>query len=238
MDERDLRVEHRLERLGAEIDTQAPDLRPAVRVRIEHGGAPSIRPGRRPTLAAIAFSLVLLAAGTAYAASADVREAVRDLLGIGAVEIERVPDLEEPEAALDLGHRIESDDAPRALGRPSATFVADVAGQRAVTFIYPPSDDIPPLPTHPSVGLILTQIDGRDPAIVKQVLISASVEPVRINGSRGYWVGGTNHLIEFPEGTSPRTSANALIWTRGPLTLRLEAEIPKAEALRLARTIR
>ena len=95
-----------------------------------------------------------------------------------------------------------------------------------------------PLPDHPSVGLIFTRVNGRDPAIVKQVLIDASVEPVRVNGSRGYWVGGADHLVEFPEGTPPRTSVNTLIWTRGPFTLRLEAEIPKEQALGLARNLR
>lgn len=233
MAERRPSVERRLEQLALEVEAQAPDLAPAVRGRLDRASAPPRHGQRR--IAAFVVGLLLLAASTAYAASADVREAVRELLGIGAIEIERVPELGASEAPVELGRPIDPSQASDgagfdlaenpALGMPTAAFMADVAGQRALSFVYPS-------------GLILTQIEGRDPAIVKQVLLSANVEPVRVDGERGYWVGGADHLVEFPEGTAPRTSANALIWTRGPLTLRLEAEIPKGRALRIARGLR
>lgn len=234
MSDRRPNVEERLARLAIEVDAEPPDLAGAVRARIANEPTPSARwPGAR--WAAIGAVAVVLAGGTAYAASADVRDAVRDLLGIGAVEIERVPELDEAETTLDLGERVAPEDASgaagfdlvdsSALGEPAEAFIADVAGNPAVSFLYPS-------------GLILSQIEGRDAVIVKQVLLSTTVEPIRVNGARGYWIAGDGHLIEFPAGTTPRVSANSLIWTHGQVTLRLEGDIGKAEALRLAEDLR
>jgi hypothetical protein len=35
----------------------------------------------------------------------------------------------------------------------------------------------------------------------------------------------------------PRLSASSLLWTRGPLTLRLEADVSERDALALARSL-
>ncbi len=254
MAERHTSLERRLELLAMEIDASPPDLAGAVRARLaEEPVPPAARPGRFRALA-IAVAALLLAGGTAYAASSDVRDAVRDLLGIGAVEVERVPELEESSASgLGLGRPIDPSAAAEAAGfeplrsadptlsDPSAAFTRTVEGQPAISFVYPASDTLPSLPADPSFGAVLTEVEGLDEIILKQVLEDARIEEVRVGGSFGLWIGGDDHLVAFPAdsatGIGPRASANALIWTRGPLTLRLEAEIPQEEAVRLAETV-
>jgi hypothetical protein len=69
------------------------------------------------------------------------------------------------------------------------------------------------------------------------------VEPVQVNGERGLWVEGAPHTLtyfntngEFQERTV-KITGNVLLWTQGPVTLRLEGRISKGEALRIARRI-
>lgn len=260
MTEQGSTVEERLRLLGAELKRPpAPELASTVRSRLER--EPIRAAHRRPTPGrsiTVALAIVFLGGGVAYAASSELREAVRELLGIGAVELERVPELPTvpADANLGLGQQIapaataeragfrplESDNP--LLGDPDAVFARPLRAGVAISFAYWARPDLPALPAGQGIGLLLTQLDSEvDPGIVKTVLAEARIETVRIGGSAGYWLGDGDHVVTFP-GTGdtangpPRASANTLLWERDGITLRLEAEISKPRALRLARTLR
>jgi len=73
---------------------------------------------------------------------------------------------------------------------------------------------------------------------------SVSIEAVTVNGSPGFWVTGQPHEILYldPNGTpipnSVRLSGNVLLWQQGDVTLRIESALTKAEALRIADSVR
>jgi hypothetical protein len=49
------------------------------------------------------------------------------------------------------------------------------------------------------------------------------------------WIGG-RHALYLPG--PPSAAGHALIWQRGPLTLRLEAAVGRDQALAIARSVR
>src|SRR4029078_13095237 len=78
----------------------------------------------------------------------------------------------------------------------------------------------------------------------KSVSQKSVVEPVTVNGERSLWLEGPPHTLtyfntngEFQERTV-KVTGNVLLWTHGPVTLRLEGRLSRAEALRIPRRIR
>jgi hypothetical protein len=91
------------------------------------------------------------------------------------------------------------------------------------------------------VRLLLTETTGH--AYIEKVVQGESeVEPVDI-GDAGVWFQG-RHIVMFQDRDGKfheqhgRLAASTLAWQSGDVTLRLEGDIPKAEALRVARTAR
>ena len=70
------------------------------------------------------------------------------------------------------------------------------------------------------------------------------VEQVTVGGEPGYWFSGEPHFFTYQDtaGNSreeqTRLAGNTLIWQRGGLTLRIEGQIGRQEALALARSMR
>jgi hypothetical protein len=58
------------------------------------------------------------------------------------------------------------------------------------------------------------------------------------------WIAGRPHELVFvdangqPRSDSVRLAGNTLLWQHGDVLVRLEAHVPKAEALRIAQTMR
>jgi len=67
---------------------------------------------------------------------------------------------------------------------------------------------------------------------------------VDVAGRRGYWLSGKPHEFVYWDKNGDfrqeivRLAGNTLVWERGPLTLRLEADINRSEALEIARSMR
>jgi len=65
---------------------------------------------------------------------------------------------------------------------------------------------------------------------------------VRVRGEPGYFLSGNPHEFSYFDRRGEyrqeivRLAGNTLLWERGPLTLRLEADINKEEALKIARS--
>jgi hypothetical protein len=70
------------------------------------------------------------------------------------------------------------------------------------------------------------------------------LEAVNVNGGRGYWIEGAPHVFLYEDvdrnirEEKIRLAANTLIWEQGELTFRLEGELSKEEALRIAESVR
>jgi hypothetical protein len=234
-------LETRLAELRVEWPPE-PDVAPRVRARLE------AEPRRRRFRPAWAVALAILVFGGGVAAVPPARSAVLRWLGIEGVRIERVPEAPTPapstSPALELGEpsRLAPGTlVPSALGPPDAVYAA---GDR-VTLLYRPRRGLPES-GHSGAGALLSQFPGRTRVEFVRKLAGPDtpVEPVRVDGEPGYWLGGVAHgvIYEDPSGVireSPaRLAGPTLVWRHGALTLRLEADIPKSRALAVARSVR
>ena len=92
--------------------------------------------------------------------------------------------------------------------------------------------------------MLLSEYAARDYGLLKKSVGEKTlVEPVPVAGQPGLWVEGPPHTLtyfntngEFRQKTV-KIHGNVLLWTRGPVTMRLEGPISKPQALRLAHRI-
>jgi hypothetical protein len=226
-----------------------PDLGAAVQERV----AREPRPARRrswlqgrlvPAVAALAVVLIALAA--VFAASSSVRATVRDWLGIGSVRITRVqtlPDLS-PARELQLGRRATVAQANaylgspiatvRALGAPDVIYLGDGAPAR-VSVVYGARPGLPPGTA--GVGALLDEIQGDATAFIEKFVAGGvPITPVRVNGERGYFIGG-RHTVNLPDELRPRVAGNTVVWLHDAVTYRLETKLGREAAVRLAQSV-
>jgi len=239
------RLELELLDLGRRLDLPpAPNLAAAVHARL----APA--PRRRVRALVLAFLLLALALGAAMAVP-PARSAILDFLGLRGVRIERVEELPPVPPApaagsgLDLGERTTASRAgeragfalvlPEELGRPDEVWFDSRLPGGVVTFVY----------RTPGKPFLLAQFRGRtDPGLVKKAIEPGTrIEFVEVDGEPGYWLAGRPHVFAFEDADGEfrpdtiRLAGNTLLWERGELTLRLEANVTKARALAIARSV-
>jgi hypothetical protein len=233
-------LEQWLVALGATLDVPpAPNLVPAVMARLP---ARRRRPGPVRRVAAVALATALLLAGGAMAVPAS-RHAILRILGLRGVTIERVRHLPPlppgPGAKLGLGQRI-----PLARARHAAGFTAKLPAGPATAYL---GRDIPGGRISLLVGhLLIIEFRGTTNRsfVFKLVGPGTKIRFVRVNGRRGVYVSGAPHDVLFQAQTGQiqtdrvRLAGNVLIWTQGPLTIRIEGSRTLAEALALARSLR
>jgi hypothetical protein len=250
-------LETRLGALGRELDYPAtPDIASTVGERVRVSAPPRRLPARR-TLA-IALALLLLATGAAFAAAPGVRHSVLDFLGLRSVHVERVqrlPKLPSGPAggSLGLGTRTTLTGARAHAGfpllvpslGPGEVYVADAPVGKRVTLAYPPRPGLPrAAQTH--VGMLITEFRGDQPREFLQKTLGpgTTAKAVSVNGDPGVWIAGRPHEILYrdPNGQvrpdTLRLAGNTLIWRHGEVLVRLEAHVPLATALRIARSMR
>jgi hypothetical protein len=240
------RLETRLAELALEVEyPPTPELAAAVRRRLE---AHAPRRSRSRRALALAISLALLAGGAAAAAVPAVRHAVGDLFGLRGATVGRVPRTPPAPATAgrDLGPRVTLAEARRLAGFPillahdtrlgtvGAVHLARTPGGGArVTFVYRGGD------------VTLSELRGstqRD-LVRKLTPPSSPIGRVRVNGEPGLYVAGP-HVVLFREASGQivedraRTAGRVLLWQRGPLLLRLEADVGLTRALQIARSVR
>jgi hypothetical protein len=91
--------------------------------------------------------------------------------------------------------------------------------------------------------LFLTEFKAHPwkPYLEKIVFAGGTVDRVDVNGETGYWLSGAAHELDYVDeddlhfNDRERLVGNALVWTRGPVTLRLEGAATLDEALSIAR---
>lgn len=239
-------LERSLLSVGTELQyPPTPDLAAAVRTRLAAG-----RPARRfvrPLAIAVA---VLVAALVAVLAIPSARTAVLRFFHLRGVSIERVGTLPRVPAGADLalGDLVSLDRARRLVhfrialpllagGTPRSIYVDQFeppGGQVWLVFR-----------SRAGVRVLLTEFQGRGfaPFVRKSAGPRTRVEPVRVDGGRGFFLSGAKHVVTVDaQGLTRderiRLAGNVLLWERGPLTLRLEGPLNRGEALRIARAVR
>jgi hypothetical protein len=245
-------------RLGAAPAAAPAPPSPAARARRWLAGLAGWR-----RLAAAGLAVVLLAAAV-LVASPGTREAVARRLGLRGIGVElggppppTVTTTPGGRLELGLGDRVTLEEARRrvdwpvlvpgapGLKRPEDVYVnqAVPSGGR-VDLVYRARPGLPPSP-FTDVGLLVTEFQGQPtPEFLKKVTAMGVVEQVTVGGEPGYWFSGEPHFFTYRDAAGTlreeqtRLAGNTLIWQRGDLTLRLEGELPKEEAIRIAESMR
>jgi hypothetical protein len=227
-----------------------PDLAPVVMASTRVASRPRVVRlplSRSKRILLIAAATLLLLAGVALAA--------RFVIDLGAVIVEVTPShpgsLPKPsiaptgepvtleEAAVLIGGDIT---LPARLGRPDRVWADEVftdAGEVArVTLAWRARHDLPEV-SETRYGAVLMVFEGDANLASKDVYEDTGVLQFEtVDGVDYYWTRGT-HLLELltSEGVvSVRVEGNVLLWRDGRFTMRLETIVPRAEALRIARS--
>ena len=253
-------LEQALTDLGHHLAWPAePDLAPAVLEGIT-GVRPfpvpdRRRPPRRRIVVLAAATLVLVLGGL-VAFSPGIRAAILRFFGLPGVRIEMVetPPPSSPADELRLGRRVTLTEAaaqvnfelavPVVLGDPDRVHLSGVAYQPIVSMVYEPRSGLPAA-EGTNVGAVLSELRATtDQSLIQKLTDSgATVESVDVNGELGYWVEGPHTVLVLDENGNPvedraRLAGNTLLWSRGEITYRLEVDVTKDEALRIARSVR
>ena len=235
--------------LGRHVEFPAtPDLAPRVRERLAE------RPESRPRLTrrhglALAFALLAVALAAVLAVP-QTRAAILEFFHLRGVTIERVGELPTVPLQRDfnklfLGEKVSLDEArdradfeivvPEALGDPDGVYFQESPPGGMVSLVYG-------TPEHPRA--LFTQFRGSvQEVIFKKTAAGTQIDSVQVGGEPGYFLSGNPHEFSYFDTRGEyrqeivRLAGNTLLWERGPLTLRLEADINKEEALKIARSV-
>lgn len=235
-------LELALTRLGGELDyPETPDLAGAVRRQLAEGRRG--RSWRRPLI--VALAVVVVAVGAVMAVP-QARSEILDWLGIGAVNIRQVEGLPEVELAtgdLGVGEHVSLGEARervqfpvrvptlRRYEDPNVYYAEPLPGGQ-VSFVYGSLD---------KPQMLITQVAALG-ALEKLVNSATRIELVSIDGAQGVWIEGERHVLFYPGASREepfRLVGNTLVLERTDgVTVRIEADISKEEALRIARSMR
>jgi hypothetical protein len=258
LDDRDL--ERTLSDIGPRLDGPRRDMWPAVRARIAEGRA---RPWWSPfgldrrTLAPIVATLVVILVA-AFLLTPRFADALGHLLSIPGVQIYQVPQspTAQPNASPPTfaGQRVATAAeasriagfavrTPAALGEPSAIYV-ETAPVR-VTIVYASVKGIPASP-QAGVSAIVVEFKGtlQTQIMSKAIGPDTFLDAVPLGRGVAYYLSGKPHQFFFfdPAGNlqpeTLRLAGNTLLWEEGGYTYRLEAQVSREEAVRIASTFR
>lgn len=262
----DRELEGALRDLGAHLAYPPPaDLLPAVRARIERRAGAGLRDlfwsprfAFVPALATIALLLVAALALQPIGATA------AEALGLRGLVIFRTAETPPParpvrspsSGVLSDAHRVASVDAasgeagftvlvPSALGPPDEVHVRVTSGDSQVFLVYRPRPGIA-ASAETGIGVLVTEVRGSFEFALLGKLVgpSSRTEQVTVNGAQAVWIEGAPHQFFYraPNGQfiqdTLRLAGNVLLWSQGDLLLRLEADVTKDEALRIAGSMR
>jgi hypothetical protein len=264
-----------LRELGRRLDVPvAPDLRPAVRVRLAGGPGPARlrfapdRPARSVRAAAVLVAFAVLLAGT-LAASPRARAAVVEVCTFGAVRLHSSeppgplpgPMGERPPRAYPGGPRfggalpgtsvVTLAEArrlatfqvlvPAGLGQPDQVLVRRGSAD-FVALRYGPGPGRPP-PGPAGISIELEEFAGTLAPYLDKYLTGSQAERVPVGADPGMWINGPHEVAYTDESgrtrfESARLAGHTLLWQHGQVTLRLEGDLTRAEAVAIAQSIR
>jgi len=248
-------LEAELRALGRELVVpSAPDLREAVRGRLDKRLVRSERPGgigiravrlRRPAWR-IALAIVLVLLGL-LVATPQGRALVSHVFRFSGIELSQQsspPVSPRPSASLPGERRVPLDQArrlvtfpilvPAALGRPDQVVVSDRG--RVATLGY----------DHTAYGQVrMDEFDGHlDTVVFEKFIFAHTVSKVRLNGRNAYWIKGPHEIVyvtadgRTDTASARLTNGNTLIWDTPRVALRLEGRFDLPHALAVASSAR
>ncbi len=201
-------------------------------VRIERGPAPTVP-------ASTTTDTTTAAPGRPSASTSDTSPAAADALpGLG-------PSVSSADAAAMSGLPLPT---PSALGPPASIHVVDIRGVIQLVAVYAPAAALPPSPVV-AVGALVSVFPAHiDEGYFGKFLDTATtIESFTLDGSKAIWIEGAPHQIAVVVDGEPlvdtlRLATNTLLWERDGLrerdglVLRIEANVTRAAALRIAAT--
>ena len=208
------------------------------------------------TLAVFALVIVLAVPGARAAAS--------DFLHAWGIDIFRVPAIATPaaspsprsglgvlttlaEARIRAGFPVRVPSDPR-LGTPDEVYRdgTDASARQRISLVYTQRAGIP-ISHEPGVSVLVVEFRGTvDENLTggKGVGPDTKIESLAVNGGHGLWLEGAPHLFFYrdPSGIiqteTLRLAGNTLIWEQDGVTFRLEAQVSREDALRIAASFR
>jgi hypothetical protein len=220
--------------------------------------------GRRrlaPVLAWTAAAL-LAALGITMAASPAARSAILEWLGLKSVKIERKAPTATPQPRrgqlgedLLLGEALSPAEArrraefrvrvPAALPPPDAVyFDAPPPPGGRVSFVYRPQPGLTRSP-QTGTGLLVSEWRATVTPVVKKAAGGAELERFEIDGDRAFFISGPSHGVAWMDENgdvgyeNQRLAGNTLLVERADgLLLRVEGDLDRAAAVRVARSVR
>jgi len=230
----------------------------AVRARLRERQRPTPWWRRYPLAPALVTAVLLLM--VVVLGSPGVRAAAQDFLRLRGIDIFPVPSVPSltprpsasPSSGFIPGDRVALAEAqrrvhftirqPAELGTPDEVYVDSA---ERVTLVY---RDRPGIPQSPATGIAALVVEFR--GTVDSTFFGKAIGPdttltqVTVNGVTGYWLDGAPHFFFYrlENGTTLqetlRLAGNTLIWVQDGVTLRVEANVPKETAVRIASTMR
>jgi hypothetical protein len=225
-------------------------------------GRPALgwRRWRRPLILALAALLLLSAvAGAIGLGLPGLR------LTLGPPAVTPAPTTADPSGAasspsglpgfgLGLGRLVDQDDVVATVGRtiayptdprlgpPDAIWV-DRTRADQVALVWEPDDGLPPT-LDPRIGLIVMSFEGAvgEAFYEKAIDGGTTVERVTVAGHDGFWVSGDPHVFFYETGSGfvddpRRWVGDALIWSDGQRTWRIESGLGREASIEVAETI-
>jgi hypothetical protein len=227
-------TERELQALAAYVDLpEERDLAPAVRARLSPRG-----PRRRRALVVV-LAAALLAIAVAFAVP-PARSAILRFFHLQGVTIEAVGELPQVKTGpLFLGSPIRLADAERTTHfRPLTSALLGTPDR--ITW-----DGSQLWYVYGDTRLLVSQFRGSGVTVYIKKLIEpgTTITPVVVNGSRGYFISGARHFIyQQPNGIFTeervRLARDVILFEVGKLTMRIEGELTRDQALRIARSFR
>src|SRR5919107_645178 len=119
------------------------------------------------------------------------------------------------------------------LGKPDEVYAAGTSRKKDVILVY--RGGLPPL-EDTGISLVLTEIPGDvEPAYLRgKTTVGSELERVSVGGGSGYWRSGGR----LPSAMDPRLPGPVLLREQGGVALRLEADVQKEQAIRIAESVR
>jgi hypothetical protein len=248
-------LDRALTELAAVIDfPPTPDLAGAVERRLaQPAAARAWWPRLRWRTVLLAAALVLLLAAVA---GATVARFWNDVPGVVIRRVSVAPQIPAG-VGLDLGTQVSAAQAAAQagfpvplpadarLGAPDAFYVTlDTAGKR-VSVVWRPRLGFPPL-LRSDIGAVLTVLPGgtvSGPSAEKLLGMNTDIQRVKVGDGAAYWISGAPHTVMWTDASGNivpedlRLAGNVLLWQQGGRVLRLEAQVDRATALAIARSV-
>jgi len=129
-----------------------------------------------------------------------------------------------------------------AAGLPDAVYEIWAPYGNGLAFVYQTRPGLPAL-GDTGIGMVLTETPGSLQATyLPNISNDTSLEEVNVGGRRGYWVPRARldplSSGRTSSGQSGRPLVNVLLWEQEGLSLRLESNLTREEAIRIAESVR